>query len=118
VDDRRKYKRLRFGVIVEISYYQQEPKDREIINKTRTKDISAGGIRVSIRDKLDIDSLVSVKLTIPNTDREVTCFGQVAWVSPPGKGRYETGLAFMDLSEKEAALIEEFIEKEIDKGIE
>lgn len=118
MDERRKYRRLRYGVNAEVSYYQQEPREREVLSKLRTRDISVGGIRVALTDKLETGAVVSVKLAMPYTGREISCFAQVAWVSPVREGKHETGLAFVGLDGKEAAVINTFVEDELDKGIE
>ena len=118
MQDRRKFKRLRYGVQVEISYYRKKPGDTDIIRKLKTKDISAGGIRVVLKDQLEQGALVSVRLVMPDTGRDVTCFAQVAWVAPESAEGFETGFAFMDISNQEMTVIQEFIETELEKGIE
>jgi c-di-GMP-binding flagellar brake protein YcgR len=118
VEERRKFKRLRYGVQVEISYYRKKPGDTDIIRKLKTKDISAGGIRVALKDKLEEGSLVSIRLVMPDTGRDVTCFAQVAWVAAETAEGFETGFAFMDISNQEMTVIQEFIETELEKGIE
>ena len=118
MQDRRKFKRLRYGVKVEISYYRKKPGDTDVIRKLKTKDISAGGIRVVLKDELEQGSLVSVRLVIPDTSKEVTCFAQVAWVATETAEGFETGFAFMDISNKEMTTIQGFIETELEKGIE
>jgi len=117
VDERRKFKRLRYGVEIELSYYRKKS-GTEIIKKMRTRDISAGGIRLATTNKLEEGSLMSVKLTIPRTGDEISCFAQVMWVSQIESGGFDTGLAFMDLSNKEIATIDRFVEDELEKGIE
>jgi len=118
MEERREFKRLKYGVHAEVSYYQKEPREREVLSKLHTKDISAGGIRIALTDKLDAGAIVSVKLMMPYSDREISCFAQVAWVSPAREGKHETGLAFTGLTEKEKAVINSFVEDELDKGIE
>ncbi len=118
MDDRRKYKRLRFGVDVVVTYYRKKAGGTEIINKLRTKDISAGGIRALVPSKLNPGTVVSVELTMPYTGEEISCFALVAWVEPAGEGKFETGLAFSDLSREETAMIDRFVETELEKGIE
>jgi len=117
-DDRRKFKRLRYGVKVEISYYKDEPKDKEILKKLSADNISAGGIKITTDDKLTAGTVASVKLTLPYSGLEISCFAQVAWVSAAKGGGYETGVTFMNLSSEEEAAIKEFVENELDKGIE
>ena len=118
MEDRRKFKRLRYGVQVEISYYRKKPGDTDIIRKLKTKDISAGGIRVVLKDELEKGSLVSVRLVMPDTDKELTCFAQVAWVADQSAEGFETGFAYIDISNKEMTSIQEFIDAELEKGIE
>jgi hypothetical protein len=118
VQERRKFKRLRYGVQVEISYYRKKPGDTDVIRKLKTKDISAGGIRVTLKDELEKGSLVSVRLFVPETNKEVTCFAQVAWVASGTAAGFETGFAFMGISNDEIIAIQEFIDTELEKGIE
>jgi c-di-GMP-binding flagellar brake protein YcgR len=118
VQERRKFKRLRYGVQVEISYYRKKPGDTDIIRKLKTKDISAGGIRVALKDKLEQGSLVSMRLTMPDSGSEISCFAQVAWVAATDRGEFETGFSFIDVSNQETTAIQGFIETELEKGIE
>lgn len=118
MQERRKFKRLRYGVQVEISYYRKKPGDTDIIRKLKTKDISAGGIRVVLKDELEKGSLVSLRLIMPGTGKDLTCFAQVAWVAAETAEGFETGFAFMDISNKEMTAIQGFIETELEKGIE
>jgi len=116
--ERRKFRRLRYGVQVEVSYYRKKPGDTDIIRKLKTKDIGAGGIRVALRDKLEVGSLVSLGLTMPGTGKVISCFAQVAWVAATDKGEFETGFSFIDISNEETTAIQGFIETELEKGIE
>ena len=118
MDNRRKFRRLRYGVEVEISYYKNEPKDKEVYKILKTENISAGGIKINVNEKLAQGTVASVKLTIPHTDLEISCFAQVAWVGREKDGRYETGISFMNLSKEEEKSLEEFVESEWEKGIE
>ena len=118
MDDRRKYRRLRYGVDVVVTYYRKKAGGTEIINKLRTRDISAGGIRALIPNKLNPGTVVSVELTMPHSGDEISCFAIVAWTEPAGEGKFDTGLAFGDLSKDETAKINRFVETELDKGIE
>lgn len=118
MDDRRKYRRLRYGIDVELSYYDKNPEGTETINRLRTKDISAGGARITVPNKLDVGDIVSVQLAMPYTGDEIACFALVAWVGPNGNGKFDTGLAFGDLTRQEIMTINRFVEMELDKGIE
>jgi Tfp pilus assembly protein PilZ len=117
VDEKRKFKRLRYEVEIELSYYRKKS-GTEIIKKMRTENISAGGIRATTSNRLEVGSLMSIKLTMPHTGDEISCFAQVAWIRPLKDGTFDTGFAFSNLSNKEIAVIDRFVEKELDKGIE
>jgi Tfp pilus assembly protein PilZ len=118
VRDRRKYRRLRYGVDIEVTYYRKKAGGTEITSRLRTENVSAGGIRVTARNRFKVDTVVSVRLTMPYTGEEIACFAQVVWVSPVEEGKFDTGLAFVNLSGKEIAAIDRFVEEELDKGIE
>ena len=92
--------------------------EHETVSKLRTEDISAGGIRITIKDKLESGDLLSIKLTMPYTGQEIACFAQVAWVAPTEEGQFEVGLAFANLSNAETRIIDQFVDKELEKGIE
>lgn len=112
----RNYKRLRFDVKVEVTYY--EDKNKEIVSKLRTENVSAGGVRLTVPNKFEKGALLFVKLSMPYTGEEISTFAQVTWVRPRNEGGFVIGLTFTGLSDKETEKIDQFIESEMDKGFE
>lgn len=117
--EKRKYERLRYGVDLDLFYYQDWEGHAEIINRLHTEDVSAGGARVLVPTKLDAGAVVWVKLHMPYTGREVECIALVAWVIPARarEGMFDTGLVFSNLSREETAAISRLVRTEMDKKV-
>jgi len=76
---------------------------------TYTEDLSSGGVRVTLREKLAVSELVDLKIYIG--DEFVHCKGKIAWIKEQASSVldgilfYEAGLEFVDLKAGDQELI-------------
>lgn len=100
--DRRKYPRLKDGVK---AIYK--PMGEEGEHNLHVLDVSAGGLRLPVKQKLELGTILELKVMIPQTDESFFVLGKVVWQSPnptrtkAGKIYYETGVEFQKIDLKE-----------------
>ena len=81
---------------------------------SRTSNISAGGLRVIINEKLGLSSLVELELFL--SQKPILCKGHVVWVVDYIKDQnqsdqqYDVGIEFFNISEEDKVIISELIE--------
>jgi hypothetical protein len=91
----------------------------EHVITTYTENISAGGVRVIIDEKLELSSTVGLEMQIHNNT--IICKGRIVWVvdkeSPYKQGvlYHDTGIEFYEIKEGDRSIISNAIE-EILKG--
>ena len=82
---------------------------------SHTENISEGGIRVILEERLSPHSPVGIELFFEK-GRPVRCKGKIAWVreklNPLDKTvtMYDTGVRFMDLTEKDREYIKKLVD--------
>ena len=79
------------------SFNDKKPQIKEII----TQDISVGGLRFESQEDLKLDSLILLKLGIPDDD-ELVISGKVMWVKRINKELFSYGVKFNDIDTKDA----------------
>ncbi|MFA6384057.1 MAG: PilZ domain-containing protein [Candidatus Omnitrophota bacterium] len=68
------------------------------IKEASLMDISFGGMRVQLDEKLQIGGTLSLKINILPASGAFYVRGQVLWVNPVGPGNFETGVKFTKIS--------------------
>jgi len=71
------------------------------IEEVISQDISIGGLRFESKEDLKIDSLILLKLGIPDND-ELVLSGKVLWVKRINKELFSYGVKFNDIDTKDA----------------
>jgi len=77
------------------------------------KMISFGGMLIETKEELDIESRFPMEMSFPEDNRPIKFMGRTAYcVEMPGKTpkRYDTGIEFIEMNEKERARLKEFID--------
>jgi Tfp pilus assembly protein PilZ len=98
--DKRKFQRLPLNVNVKCELLHTSTRMAEEI---RAKNISAGGICLVVLEKVNIGSLLTLKLTLPHEIRSIIVKGKVVWVEEFSVGHtsddkaYDCGIEFVDL---------------------
>lgn len=108
--EKRRFIRQRFPYTVFISI----PEKKEI--STYTEDISEGGVKVIIKEKLDISSAVGLKIYLEKDP--LICQGKIRWVMKKENEMlddkitifYDTGIEFKEMQKKDRIILEKCVE--------
>ena len=117
--ERRRYSRLPIEINVLISSELPEHTAVAHQEERKSKDISGGGICFKTQKLIKKDSMIYLKLSLPDSNREeISAKGIVQWqraiVISNGKKYYETGLKFAQIEKGARQRIVEFVKaKEI-----
>jgi hypothetical protein len=79
------------------SFNDNKPQIEEVISQ----DISIGGLRFESKEDLKLDSLILLRLGIPDND-EFVLSGKVLWVKRINKELFSYGVKFNDIDTKDA----------------
>lgn len=107
--EKRKFIRARFPCKILIYNFPEHA------ISTHTENISAGGVRVIIGEKLEAGTLVDIEVHLK--ENKIACKGKIAWVvdkkSPYRKGvlYHDTGIEFCEIDEQDRNAINVTIEK-------
>ncbi len=107
--EKRRFVRAQFPCAIKIYTFHEH------IITTHTENISAGGVRVIIEEKLEIASTVGLQVQI--RDYTVSCKGRIVWVvdkrSPykQGIGYHDTGIEFYEIKDADVKVINAAIEE-------
>ena len=114
--ERRKFKRLKLEVKVELQYYDTQKNKSEIIGDSVSRNISAGGLLVVSDRPLDIEAFVLARFLLPNEKRYIMVLARVVRVEVIEEGkRYELGIAFVNYRKEDIDKLNEFVESELEK---
>jgi len=107
--EKRKFIRARFPCKILIYNFPEHS------ISTHTENISAGGVRVIIGERIEAGSLVGIEVHLK--ENKITCQGKVVWVvdkkSPYRKGilYHDTGIEFCEISDQDRNIVNVIIEK-------
>ncbi|MFA5008383.1 MAG: PilZ domain-containing protein [Candidatus Omnitrophota bacterium] len=111
--EKRRFVRAKFPCVIAIHTLHDH------VITTYTENISAGGVRVVIEEKLELSSTVGLEIQI--CKNIIVCKGRIVWVvdrqSPYKKNilYHDTGIEFYEIKESDRRIISDAIE-EILKG--
>jgi len=80
---------------------------------TQTENISAGGVRVILREPIKEQEIVGLEIFL--TAEPVKCRGRVVWVIEY-KSTFDTGIEFYEIGDQDRAFVAEFISRLVIKG--
>jgi len=80
----------------------------ERVLDTNTENISAGGVRVILNQKVQEHELVGIEIYL--TDTPVKCEGRVVWVIEH-KTEFDSGIEFYEINDKDRMFMDEFIQR-------
>lgn len=107
--EKRKFVRVRFPCKILVYNFPEHA------ISTHTENISAGGVRVIIGEKLEVGTFVNIEVHLK--ENKIACKGKIAWVvdkkSPYRKGVFyhDTGIEFFEINDEDRNLINVTIEK-------
>jgi c-di-GMP-binding flagellar brake protein YcgR len=105
--DRRKYKRVQAPV-----YCRPAGLSWRLSQTQKPQDISLGGMRIYSDDDVKKGTRLELELFLPDTS-SVVCRVEVVWVDklgPAGLAKYDVGLKFIDISDKDRARLADVLE--------
>ncbi len=109
--ERRRYPRLKAAVI---EYYLLNGTATE--EPSFTRDIGAGGISIIINEEVAVETLLGLKIFLPNQNYPVKAKGRVAWVTEsslklPNTKHYDVGIEFIEINELDKQKISQYVAK-------
>lgn len=109
-EERREHKRLKNDLDVE---YNVEKKPH--LKAAKSADISKGGMRLLLDEKLSKGSILDLKLTIPGMKKTIEVEGEVVWTNETeekdrsGKRFFHTGIKFVAIKELYGVHLSEYL---------
>ncbi len=84
----------------------------ELITKSHTENICAGGIKFVMRKKVPMHAILEFQFKIPDSDRHVAGLGEVVRIKPRASRKsYDVGLKFLWVQRKNAELIDAYVRR-------
>ena len=111
-DDKRLYPRLESNA--KIHYKVLRPKELQSDKIDYLKNISAGGISFNTSENLSVDSILQIRIELPQGEPAIECLGKVVWIKEIAFQNYSVGLCFLDLTGGERTRLLKYISKELD----
>ena len=109
-ENRRQYPRFQFDKPV--SY---RPNETESAKGALSRDISLGGIKMTVNEFVPFGSILEMGLDFPDLGKQVTVKGKVVWIREnPYSERFDIGIEFLP-DEKTAAFVAAFLKKQKEK---
>lgn len=95
-------------------------KDSSPLTAVQTKNISMGGLCITIAEKLKRGDVISVEIDICAVSERITAKGEIMWVKeetenndPQGIRRFDIGLEFKELSNRHRKQLFNFLKEQI-----
>ena len=100
-EDKREFPRLSFDAELKYEVLNVSPKAQ----KSRIKNISVGGLCITIFEKVNVGTLLKIEISLLNEDKPIVAKGKVVWVEQIEiisdkffSVSYNCGLAFVEIS--------------------
>lgn len=117
--EKRRFPRLKTELLVR---YKILEAPKEEISDAKTKNISAGGICLVAREKINPGSILMLEIRFPKSDEAVVAYGRVIWsqdsalgLSPAGHMRFDNGIEFEEITDSDRERIKQHIKLEQEK---
>ena len=114
MEDKRKYPRLNWSVIVRWEKAADDSPGRQAPGGGTTKDISAGGVRLILREGIKVGDILQLEISLGG-GRDVMTKGRVAWVEKfqisgwQDETGDEGGVEFLDMDQETRQEISRFM---------
>lgn len=99
--ERRRFERVKLNVPIKL--------DSVTSFDAETRDVSTGGVFVTLEDILPVGSLVDLEFQIPGADRHFKVLGEVRW-SQEERGAAGLGIEFLNLDDERRAELAEVVD--------
>jgi c-di-GMP-binding flagellar brake protein YcgR len=86
-----------------------------IIPRTRTRNISKGGLSIMILEKVKIGTFLNLNIELPDTDQPIIAIGKVLWIdefviySTESYTFYECGVEYVNIISQEQEIISHYV---------
>lgn len=118
--DKRIYRRLDDKINIRFKQVEQEKRsslfDRKKINPefmSSTRNISAGGLLFTSNEAPILDSIIDIKLEVPNKGESIQCLGRVVRVETvEARKNYNVAIIFLDITSKDRAYLDKYTHEE------
>ena len=116
--NKRVYRRLDNKVSVRYKVFEVEneliKRKNAVEEASATKNISAGGLLFVAHDKLDVGSILELKIQLPNSQELIECLARIVRVEElVDQKEYDIAVCFLDLTGADRIKLEKFVEGEI-----
>lgn len=112
--ERRRFLRVNTGMPVKYTI----PAGSKNHNPTKSKNISAGGICITINEKLPPKSLLDLEIDLPDSAKPLVVRGEVMWTkeetgdaNAQGIRRFSVGVEFKEILSRDPKRLVKFIEE-------
>ncbi|MBU1912306.1 MAG: PilZ domain-containing protein [Candidatus Omnitrophica bacterium] len=112
MEENRKFVRIEWPVIIKYKTIE-EP---HIQDHTVSKDVSEGGARFVVYERLMKGTKLDIQLEVPFDSMPIFAKGEVAWIKKAGgedSKAFEIGVIFTNVDSKEQKRLKQYIENEI-----
>ena len=102
--ERRRYIRVGLSLLVGYTVIDVPQEHKELI----TKDISGGGMKLPLKEKLGVGTLLKVQLELLKEKKRILLEAKVVWVKPTPDDKeypYEAGIEFINIGFAKRSMI-------------
>ena len=113
--NRRKFPRVIFPCLIKI----RKGKDVQL---THTENLSVGGVRVILKNLVELNALIDVEIDLMDTGEHLCCGGKVVWSekrksSDPVKPNFfDIGVEFVNVLEADQKRLDKIIAHHVNRG--
>jgi len=91
---------------------QDDPNVKQL---SETKDVSAGGVRVFLKEPIPSGTKVLVSIMIPDLNRSISAKAEVVRCLPANRKHYDVGIRFLEIDPEEQATLKAFVDQKVPK---
>ena len=115
--ERRVFVRIAKALPVHYKVIRIPKSPEDIVNpvemQSTTKDISAGGLSFYLKERLELFSVLEIRLELPNEPTPVVCLAEVVRCRLVENTPYsDTAVCFLDLTNRDRRILTTFIQKQ------
>ncbi len=104
--EKRKFSRIDYTIQV---WYQTFDEDDISFGRPQTKNLSAGGVLLSMTDREEVGSSIIMKFKLPDYDERILTRAQIVRVDKVASEDFDIGVKFLNIREKDKEAIQELV---------
>lgn len=116
--NRRKFSRVLFPCLIKI----RDSKEGKDALLTHTENVSIGGVRVILKNKVPMATLLDIEIDLMDAAEHLTCLGKVVWSEKRKSTEsvkpdfFDIGIEFMGVNEADRKRLESVIGHNLKRG--